>query len=102
MSITLNELVGKIVHVHIQYIDTDKISVLHENKFSGVVQNVDATNGIAIQPDEDKTASTVIPPALEACSRDGDDAYKISWLVFRTQAERSDGQHEWWDWRPNV
>jgi hypothetical protein len=102
MSITLNELVGKTVHVHIQYIDTDNTTVLNENKFSGVVQNVDATNGIAIQPDDDKAAITVIPPALEACSRDGDDVYKINWSVFRTQAKRSDGQHEWWEWKLKV
>ncbi|MBL4608213.1 MAG: hypothetical protein JKY01_10365 [Pseudomonadales bacterium] len=100
MSISLNDLINKTIYVHIQYFDTDRSTVLHENNFNGLVVAVDATEGITIKANDDGNAITAIPPSLDACSREGEEIYHAHWSVFRTQAQRSDGEHEWWEWEP--
>ena len=102
MTITLNDILNKTAHVHIEYIDVDKKTVLNTKKFSGKVTQVDIETGISIIPEEDKTAVAVIPPAVEAWSINENGDYNVSWLVFRTQTNRTDGQHEWWDWQPKC
>jgi len=99
-KLVLDDLIGEKIYVLIQYIETDKSTVLHENKFSGCVLKVDPENGITIQPDEDKSAIAVIPPSTEACWRDENNVLNVSWLVYRVQEKRADGEHEWWDWQP--
>ena len=101
-AIALNDLIDEVVYVQVQYIDTDKSTVLHENKFSGRVLKVSPEEGITIQPEEDASAVTVIPPSTEACWRDENDLIHIDWLVYRLQEVRVDGEHEWWDWRPKT
>ncbi|WDE10243.1 hypothetical protein [Thalassomonas haliotis] len=97
---TLNDLLNEKIYVQVQYIDTDKSTVLHENKFSGCVLKVDPEEGITIQPEENKSAVAVIPPSTEACWRDEDNVFHVNWLVYRLQEVRKDGEHEWWDWQP--
>ncbi|WP_281557976.1 hypothetical protein [Thalassomonas sp. RHCl1] len=97
---TLNDLLNEKIYVQIQYIDTDKSTVLHENKFNGRVLKVDPQGGITIQPEEDKSTVTVIPPSTEACWRDENNMLHVNWLVYRLQEVRTEGEHEWWDWQP--
>jgi hypothetical protein len=102
MPPSLDNIIDKVVKVHIQYLDVDKATILNENRFSGRVKAVDKENGISITPDEDKLATAIIPPVLEAWSINDNGDYHVDWLVFRMQTERSDGQHEWWDWQPRC
>lgn len=102
MSIKLSDLPGKKIHVHIQYIDIDRKTVMNENKFSGCVDKVDEMGGIVVQEDGPEKAMRVIPPSLDACVCDEEGVYAVNWMVYRTQENRSDGQHEWWEWTPRV
>ena len=102
MTINFNNLLNQNVNVHIQYIDVDKSTILHEKKYSGIVKNVDMTHGISIKQDSDEESMAMIPPAIEAWSYDENNVYQARWLVYRMQTEREDGQHEWWDWQPNL
>ncbi|MCP4597584.1 hypothetical protein [Neptuniibacter sp.] len=99
-DLALNDLINETIHVQIKYFDTDKSTVLHENKFSGRVIKTDPNEGISIQPDEDKNAVAVIPPSIEAHWRDENNTIHIDWVVYRLQEVRADGEHEWWDWQP--
>lgn len=99
MPPTLDNIIDKVVKVHIQYIDADKVTILNESRFSGRVKAVDHENGISITPDEDETATAIIPPAIEAWSVTETGEYHVDWRVYRMQSERADGQHEWWDWQ---
>ena len=102
MPITANDILYKDVHVHIQYIDSDKTTVLHENIFNGRVEKIDDAEGIVIKIQGDTPSIRVIPPSLDACFRDSNDIYHLQWSVFRTQTNRADGQHEWWEWKPRL
>lgn len=99
-AIALNDLINELIYVRIQYIDTDKLTVLNENKFCGRVLKVDPENGIMIRPEEDRSDVAVIPPSTEACWRDENNLIHANWKVYRLQEVRKDGEHEWWDWQP--
>ena len=99
-AISLNDLINEVIYVEIQYIDTDKSTVLNQKNFFGRILKVDPAEGITIQPEEDGGAVAVIPPSAEACWRDEKNVLHVNWLVYRRQEVRVDGEHEWWDWQP--
>ena len=97
---TLDDLLAASVDARIQYIDVDKTTVMHEKQVQGIVHHVDAEQGISIAVEGDKTNLFKVPPAADAWFLQLDGSYKVRWAVYRTQEERQDGQHEWWEWLP--
>ncbi len=98
----LNDLLQCSVDVCIQYFDVDKTTLMHEKTAQGIVHFVDAEQGITVAINGDQQNLFKVPPLLEACVLQLDGSYKIHWVVYRTQTEREDGQHEWWDWKPKI
>ena len=98
----LSDLIGSSVSVLIQYFDVDRTTLMHENSAEGIVQQADAQMGIAVAINSDKENIFKVPPLLEAWKQQIDGSYNVHWKVFRTQEERQDGVHEWWDWQPVI
>ncbi len=98
----LSDLIGNSASVLIQYIDVDKLTLLHEKKAEGIVHQVDDQIGIVVAVNGDQQDLFKVPPLLEAWQQQVDGSYKVHWKVFRTQQERKDGVHEWWDWQPSF
>jgi hypothetical protein len=96
----LNSLIDHPAQVLIQYFDIDRETVLHEKRYSGIVVGVDELEGVTIKTENPDSPFFMIPPAIEAWSKDVDDHYNVHWFVFRKQEKRTDGEHEWWDWQP--
>jgi hypothetical protein len=94
----LDDLLGHKASAAIRYYDVDGKTLMHEKLFSGVVSKVDLQMGIVLK--DDKGELFKVPPAIEACKQQLDGSFEIAWAVYRTQQERADGQHEWWDWKP--
>jgi hypothetical protein len=109
----LNDLPGRRCVVGINYFDLDG-SLLRQRKLGGKIRNVDAEQGItlALQPG----GEFVLPPDLRAWFKAPPGRYRdaasgldvenpdylVTWDVHRTQGNREEGQHEWWDWVPNT
>ena len=98
----LNDLLDVAVDARIQYFDVDKTTLMHQKQVFGVVHHVDAEQGITIAIDGQRDNLFKVPPAAAAWVMQLDGSYKVRWAVTRTQEERQDGQHEWWDWLPQM
>ena len=114
---TLNDLIHKSCLIGLSYFDTDG-SLLKQTQHAGQVVAADGENGITVRLQSTLTAEQpdfILPPNLDAWYKapaghyrhpaSGVDIqnpdYLVTWDIHRTQAERSDGQHEWWEWVPN-
>ena len=115
----LQDLQGKTCVIGVCYFDLDG-SLMRQNQLAGQVQKVDAELGITIALRHSDSAVVaadfMLPPNLAAWFkappghyRDAasgvdlvDPDYLATWNVFRTQANASEGQHEWWEWLPNT
>jgi len=98
----LDELIDKTASIVIQYFDTDRETILNERRYSGVVTHIDEMEGVTIKTGDTDNPFSMLPPSIEAWSRDEKKNYHAHWLVYRTQTKREDGEHEWWDWQPKV
>ena len=103
----LDDLIDCPVSVLIEYFDTDRSTLMHAKSVEGVVQQVHADIGVAIKvhrSDETTSAHEIfkVPPLLDAWQLQIDGSFNVHWQVFRTQQERQDGVHEWWDWQPVI
>ena len=96
----LDDLKGQPLEVCIQYFDLDKTTLMHEKKASGVVHHVDPDVAVVLAVDGNAENLFKVPPLMEAFQFQIDGSYKVHWGVYRTQSEREDGMHEWWDWKP--
>ena len=98
----LADLLTASVDARIQYFDVDRTTLMHEKQVFGIVHFVDKDQGITIAVEGDKSNLFKVPPAPEAWMMQLDGSYKVRWAVYRTQSERQDGMHEWWDWLPQM
>lgn len=94
----LNDLLDLQATVSIRYFDLDRTTLMHEKNFAGQVTHTDAEQGIVLTDESGERFK--VPPLLQACKLQVDGSLRIQWAVYRTQSERQDGQHEWWDWLP--
>ncbi len=99
---TLSDLKNAQVSALIQYIDIDGRTILHEKKATGPVHHVNDEVAIVIAVNGDKENLFKVPPLIEAFKFQLDGSYAVHWCVFRKQETRQDGEHEWWDWKPQL
>ncbi len=96
----LEDLKGQTVDALIQYFDVDGKTVMHEKKAKGPVHHVNDDVAVVIAVEGNAEELFKVPPLIEAFQFQLDGSYKVHWGVYRTQEQREDGQHEWWDWKP--
>ena len=115
----LSELVGKTCVIGVAYFGLEG-ELLKQTQCAGQVAKVDAEQGITVQlrhTDPSVTqADFILPPNLDAWFKAPPGQYKhaasgvdlenpdylVTWKVFRTQGNKAEGQHEWWEWVPNT
>ncbi|AFU98452.2 hypothetical protein [Simiduia agarivorans] len=115
---TLEELLNKTCLIGLSYFDLNG-DALKQTQHAGKVIKVDAEMGITVQLHSTLTQETpefILPPNLDAWYKAPAGHYKhaasgvdienpdflVTWDIHRTQETRSDGQHEWWEWAPNL
>lgn len=115
----LDDLLGKSCVIGLSYFGLDG-ELLRQSQYAGRVGKIDAELGISItlQHSDAETAAAdfILPPNLSAWfiappgqyrhPPSGVDMlnpdYLVTWNVYRTQGDKAEGQHEWWDWVPNT
>lgn len=114
----LDSLINKTCVIGLSYFETDG-TLLKQTQYGGRVIKVDAKDGITIKLQHSQALDQpdfILPPNLAAWfvapaghykhPAGGVDMnnpnYLVTWDIHRTQQQRADGQHEWWDWVPNV
>lgn len=115
----LDSLIGKTCVIGLSYFDLDG-SLLKQSQSCGTVTKTDAEMGITLRLQHtDPTAAAaefILPPNLQAWYKAPAGHYRnaefgvdmenpdflVTWDIHRTQQERDEGQHEWWEWIPNT
>ncbi|OOG48260.1 hypothetical protein [Polaromonas sp. A23] len=115
----LEELIAKTCVIGVSYFDTNG-ELMKQTQFAGQVLKVDAELGITVQLRHTDTsvqqADFIVPPNLDAWFKAPPGHYKhapsgvdmenpdylVTWNVYRTQENKPEGQHEWWEWVPNT
>lgn len=115
----LEELIAKTCVIGVSYFDTNG-ELMKQTQFAGQVLTVDAELGITVQLRHSDTsvqqADFIVPPNLDAWFKAPPGHYKhapsgvdienpdylVTWNVHRTQENKPEGQHEWWEWVPNT
>lgn len=115
----LQELVGKTCVIGVSYFGL-KEELLKQSQYAGEVVQVDAELGITVRLRHSDAAAPkadfIIPPNLDAWFKAPPGHYKhaasgvdienpdylVTWNVYRTQENKPEGQHEWWEWVPNT
>ncbi|HSW06733.1 hypothetical protein [Aquabacterium sp.] len=115
----IDELLTKTCVIGLMYFDRDG-QLMRQAQFAGTVVKVDAEQGISVRlrhaQEGVEQPEFILPPNLDAWFKappgryrhaaDGVDIenpdFVVTWNVHRTQNNSTDGQHEWWEWVPNV
>jgi hypothetical protein len=115
----LEELIAKTCVIGVSYFDTNG-ELMKQTQFAGQVLTVDAELGITVQLRHTdasvQQADFIVPPNLDAWFKAPPGHYKhapsgvdienpdylVTWNVHRTQENKPEGQHEWWEWVPNT
>jgi hypothetical protein len=119
---TLQDLLGRTCVIGVSYFDLGG-ELMKQSQFAGQVKAVDAELGITITLQHSAASTADVPPAdfilppnldawfkappgryhqREAGVDIENPDYLVTWNVHRTQAQTTEGQHEWWDWVPNT
>lgn len=115
---TLQDLLHTHCLIGLSYFDLNG-ELLKQTQHAGQVVKVDAEMGITVKLKSSLTEEQpefILPPNLKAWYKAPAGHYKhaasgvdikdpdflVTWDIHRTQEERADGQHEWWEWVPNV
>ena len=115
----LEDLVDKTCVIGVSYFGLQG-ELLKQAQYAGQVVTVDAELGITVKLRHSDAAVTqadfIVPPNLDAWFKappghyrhapsgvdiDNPD-YLVTWDVHRTQDNKAEGQHEWWEWVPNT
>jgi hypothetical protein len=85
-----------------------------------VVSAIDREQGISVQLQHSDPAVAqpvfMLPPNLDAWFKAAPGHYRhaesgmemlnpdflVTWNIHRTQSNKAEGQHEWWEWLPNT
>jgi hypothetical protein len=115
----LEELIDKTCVIGVSYFDTNG-ELMKQTQFAGQVLKVDAELGITVKlhhtDSSVQQADFIVPPNLDAWFKAPPGHYKhaasgvdmenpdylVTWNVYRTQENKPEGQHEWWEWVPNT
>jgi hypothetical protein len=115
----LGDILGKTCLIGVSYFDRDG-SLLKQSQLAGEVAKVDAEMGISVRlrhtDPNAAQADFILPPNLAAWFKAPPGRYRhapsgvdienpdfvVTWDVHRTRSDTAEGQHEWWEWVPNV
>jgi len=115
----LEDLLDKTCVVGVSYFDRQG-ELMKQVQVAGSVVKVDPEQGISVQLRHTEAgveqAEFILPPNLAAWFKAPPGRYRhaatgvdienpdflVTWNVHRTQSNTADGQHEWWEWVPNV
>jgi hypothetical protein len=115
----IEDLRGKTCVIGLNYFGLDG-ELLKHSQHCGTVTAVDPEQGISVQLRHIDPAVEqpvfMLPPHLSAWFKATPGHYRhaetgmdmrnpdflVTWNIYRTQSNSSDGQHEWWEWRPNT
>lgn len=111
----LVELLDKTVLAGLTYYDINH-DVLQQRQLSGVVVRVTPEDGITLRFPDEKTEFT-LPSDLSCWFKAPSGRYYdsesdihvqnphflVTWDIYKSQdLKKPQGEHEWWEWRPNV
>lgn len=115
----LEDLLTKSCVIGVSYFDVQG-ELLKQAQYAGTVIKVDAELGITIRLQHiDPTveqAEFILPPNLQAWFNAPPGHYRhapsgvdmqnpnflVTWNVHKTRDSTTEGQHEWWEWEPNL
>lgn len=115
----LADVQGKTCVVGLSHFDSNG-ELLRQTQLAGSVQKVDAEMGItlSLQHADPNVAAAefILPPDLQAWFKAPPGHYRhapsgvdiqnpdflVTWDIHRRRDTTAEGQHEWWDWVPNV
>jgi len=115
LSPFLRNILDKVVVVGLAYFDTNN-QVLQQRQVSGTVVRVTPNDGITLRFRDGRSEFNL--PSDTSCwfkapkgsySVEGDSEkvvnpeFLVTWNVCRVQdMSKKEGEHEWWEWRPNT
>jgi hypothetical protein len=115
----LEDLLDKTCVLGVAYFDRQG-ELMKQVQVAGSVLGVDLEQGITLQLRHAEAgveqAQFIVPPNLAAWFKAPPGRYRhaetgvdienpdylVTWNVHRTQDTTTEGQHEWWEWVPNV
>lgn len=115
----LQDLPGKTCVIGLSYFGLEG-ELLKQTQCCGTVSAVDKEQGISVQlQHRDPTVAQpafILPPNLDAWFKAAPGHYRhaetgmdmlnpdylVTWNIYRTQGNATEGQHEWWEWLPNT
>lgn len=115
----LDEIINKSCVIGLSYFDGDN-QLLKQSMLAGEVTSADEENGITVtlvtNDIQDKTPVFILPSSLapwftapKGTYRDESGGvlmenpdYLVTWDVHRTQENKEEGDHEWWNWVPRT
>lgn len=113
-SITLESIAGKTIIVGITYFDLDG-EILDQKQLAGTVSKTTEEDGITLldlKKESEFTIPSELSPWFVAPPGDYHDPisgqkvtnpdYLVTWDVYKTQENTPEGDHEWWEWRPQL
>ena len=113
-SITLKNIPGKTIIVGISYFDQNG-EVLNQKQLAGTVLKTTKEDGITLLDLNKKSEFTIpselspwflAPPGEYHDPISGEKVknpdYLVTWDVYKTQENTPEGDHEWWEWRPQL
>ena len=119
MRMQLADLLAKTCVIGLSYFDQQG-ELMKQAQYTGAVVRVDREQGISVRLRHTNAgveqAEFILPPRLDAWFKapagryrhdpSGVDIenpdYVVTWNIHRTQSNTAEGQHEWWEWVPNV
>lgn len=119
MTMDLKDLIGKTCVIGLSYFDQQG-ALMKQTQYAGEVAKVDPQEGISVRLAHTdatvKQADFILPPNLDAWFKAPPGHYRhaptgvdidnpdfvVTWDIHRTQENTAEGQHEWWDWVPNI
>lgn len=113
-DLKLSEINQKTIILGLTYFDLDG-SILQQRQLAGKVVKVTEEDGITLLGFDNQSEFTIpsdLSPWFIAPEGDYPDPntgqkisnpdYLVTWDIHKTQNDAEEGDHEWWEWRPQL
>ncbi len=115
----LNDIINKSCVIGLSYFDGND-QVLQQSMLAGHVATADEENGITVslivKDNADTPSVFVLPSSLSPWFNAPSGTYRdeagnilienpdflVTWDIHRTQENKEEGDHEWWNWIPRT